>query len=105
MFLFVQAEDADGSFLCGSGVSDHCASAHIPYTDFGFQLYVGEIVYVLGTGTNVMLALLTQNLSQNTVAGLNALKCSWTHLGENGWRYVASWWWFLKAFGLEDYLR
>ena len=100
-----QNEEPDGSFRCLSGVNAHCANAHIPYTDFGFQLYVSEIVYVLGTGTNVVLALATSTLSTNTVAGINAMKCTWTHLGENAWRFIASLWWFLKMFNSEDQLK
>ena len=86
-------------------MNDHCASAHIPYTDFGFQLYMTELVYVLGTGSNVVLALMSANFTPQTVAGINAMKCSWTHLGENGWRFIASFWWFLTQFDSEDYLR
>ena len=38
---------------CGSSIIDECVGKTVPYTDAGFQLFVGEAVNVATGGINI----------------------------------------------------
>ena len=105
MFPFVSEGSSEEGLLCLTGVNDHCQDAHIPYTDFGFEMYVSSAVYVLSSFVNISLVILSQNLSENAVEGLNALKCGAVFAADNIWHFIASLWWFLTFFGAEGWLQ
>ena len=89
------------SIQCGSTIISACEGVTVPYTDAGFQLFVGEAVNV-GTGMiNISFQLMSSTLTTNMIKGLNAARCAIVSGGSSVWYFIASAWWFLYYFGQE----
>ena len=50
---------------CGSEILEECVGLTVPYTDAGFQKFVGEAVSVATGGINVAFQMMASNLTEN----------------------------------------
>ena len=95
-------------FNCGSVVIEECEEKTIPYTDAGFQKFVGEAVSVATGAINIGLQMMAQDMSENMLKAMNAGRCAIVSGGISVWYFIASAWWLLYQFGqnalLEEYL-
>jgi hypothetical protein len=89
---------------CGSEIIDQCVGVTIPYTDAGFQLFVGEAISVFTGGLNIAFQMFSSSLSENMVKGLNAIRCAIVSGGNTVWYFIASAWWALYFVGQEALL-
>ena len=93
---------------CGSAVAEECVGLTIPYTDAGFQKFVGDAVAAATGAINIGLSMMAEEMTENMVAGLNALRCAVVSGGYSVWYFFAAAWWALYAFEqqvlLEDLL-
>ena len=83
---------------CGSEILEACEGATVPYTDSGFQLFVGEAVAAATGLINIGFQMLASELTENMIRGLNAIRCAITSGGYSVWYFVASAWWALYFF-------
>ena len=93
---------------CGQAVSTACegksVAASTGFTDASFQKFIGGAVNVFTSGLNVFLSTSTQAFSLNMLKGINALRCAVVNGADNAWNFIASAWWAMYQFGLENYL-
>ena len=93
---------------CGSAISTSCegksVAASTGFTDASFQKFIGGAVNVFTSGLNVFLSTSTQAFSLNMLKGINALRCAVVNGADNAWNFIASAWWAMYQFGLENYL-
>ena len=88
-------------FKCGSEVIAACTGKTVPYTDAGFQLFVGEAISVATGGINIAFTLMSSSLTDNIIKGLNATRCAIVSGGYSVWYFIASAWWLFKFVGQE----
>ena len=86
---------------CGSAVTDTCVGATVPYTDAGFQKFVGEGVTSATFMINITFQIMSSGLSDNMIMGLNAARCAIVSGGNTVWYFIASAWWALSWIGQE----
>ena len=95
-------------FNCGSTIIEDCEGVTVPYTDAGFQKFVGEAVSVATGAINIGLQMVAQDMSENMLRGLNAARCAIVSGGYSVWYFIASAWWVLSFVDqnvlLEDLL-
>ena len=93
---------------CGSAIIEKCVGVTVPYTDVGFQLFVGEAISAATGAINIGFQVLSSELSKNEIKGMNAARCAIVSGGNTVWYFIASAWWALKFVGqnvlVEDLL-
>ena len=89
---------------CGSAIITDCEGVTIPYTDAGFQLFVGEAVSVATGAINIAFQMMASSLTENMILGLNAIRCAIVSGGYSIWYFIASAWWGLYWLGQEAVL-
>ena len=89
---------------CGSAIITACEGVTIPYTDAGFQLFVGEAVAVATGAINIAFQMMASQLTENMILGLNAARCAIVSGGYSVWYFIASAWWALSFVGQEALL-
>ena len=89
---------------CGSEIITQCVGKTVPYTDAGFQLFVGEAVSVATGAINIAFQMLAGSLTINLIKGLNAARCAIVSGGYSIWYFIASAWWALAFVGQEALL-
>ena len=89
---------------CGSEILDTCVGKTVPYTDAGFQLFVGEAVSVATGAINIAFQMMASQLTENMILGLNALRCAIVSGGFSVWYFIASACWALYFVGQEALL-
>ena len=89
---------------CGSAIADECVDTYVPYTDAGFQKFVGDAVSAATGAINIGLSMMANEMSENMIKGLNAGRCAIVSGGYSFWYFLASAWWALYAFEMQFYL-
>merc|ERR1719329_512792 len=85
-------------FNCGSVVIEDCEGRTIPYTDAGFQKFVGEAVSVATGAINIGFQMAASSMTVNMLKAMNAGRCAIVSGGVSVWYFVASAWWLLYTF-------
>jgi hypothetical protein len=78
---------------CGSEIITECVGVTVPYTDAGFQLFVGEAITTATGGINIAFQIFSSSLTENLILGMNALRCAIVSGGNSVWYFIASAWW------------
>ena len=80
-------------FKCGSEVIDQCVGVTVPYTDSGFQLFVGEAVSAATGLINIVFQFMSSSMTINMLKGMNAIRCAISSGGITFWYFIAAAWW------------
>ena len=91
-------------FKCGSEILEECVGKTVPYTDAGFQKFVGEAVSVATGAINIAFQMMASQLTINMIKGLNAARCAIVSGGYSVWYFIASAWWALSFVKQEKLL-
>ena len=89
---------------CMKVVIDDCVGLTIPYTNAGFQKFVGEAISASTGVINILFTLTADSMSEHKIKGFNALRCAIVSGGFSSWYFIASTWWWLYTFGLQGLL-
>ena len=98
----MSAEDMGLGLECGQSVYETCVGVTVEKTNSGFKKYMSTVVNVGNGSINVFLQFQSKQLSSNEIKGVNALRCAFLQGFENNWNFIASWWWYLYFFNLEN---
>ena len=86
---------------CGKEIIEDCVGVTVPYTDAGFQLFVGEAISVATGGINIGFQMFASSLTENLILGMNAARCAIVSGGNTIWYFIASAWWAASFVGQE----
>ena len=89
-------------YKCGKEIITDCVGVTVPYTDAGFQLFVGEAISVATGGINIGFQMFASSLTENLILGMNAARCAIVSGGNTVWYFIASAWWAAYQFGMES---
>jgi hypothetical protein len=89
-------------FTCLKTVKKECADLDIPWgEDWGFKMLTNDLIDAAQSLIKFAVGYFADTWSENTLRGVNALRCVLTSAGENMWNFIASAYWALVALDAE----
>ena len=91
--------------LCASGIADACAGTTVTMNEIGWQAFVSEGVSSATFMITICLEMGGDQMTKNTVMGMNCLRCAVGNLGDNTWTLIAAAYHAAKQFGQEGIIK
>lgn len=94
--------DESYEFTCLKTVKKECADLDIPWgEDWTFKMLTNDLIDAAQALIKFAVGYFSDVFSENTLRGINALRCVLTSAGENLWNFIAAGYWALVALGIK----
>ena len=103
--LITAMSDLTYEFTCLKTVKKECADLDIPWgEDWTFKMLTNDLIDAAQALIKFAIGYFSDTWSENTLRGVNSLRCVLTSAGENIWNFLAAGYWSLVALDIRPTL-
>jgi hypothetical protein len=95
--------DQEYEYKCLKELKQECADLEIPWgEDWSFKMLTGDLIDAAQGLLKFAMGYFSDTWSENTMRGVNSLRCVLTSAGENSWNFIAAAYWALVSLEIKN---